>query len=269
MIRLKTVALSLGLAILLLPGSANASAFTKALTKEYFSLAQLQYYYADDKYAAKAREADAGKNVMPEDPSDYKVPANVKDDLTKNHTRLVTALEKGFRESNPKEAARAQANFDCWLWQVIKSKGKDWRCVTVCRAAFMKAMSTWTPPAEAKPAPKPTPAPKPRDFVVFFGWNSAAITPSSLDVLQAATKYAKDGNFNTIKLVGHADRSGKARYNVGLSKQRADAVKAALVGLGIKANNISTKAVGEASPPVKTADGVREPQNRRVDISVE
>ncbi len=68
-------------------------------------------------------------------------------------------------------------------------------------------------------------------------------------------------------LGGHADRSGSADYNVGLSQRRADAVKAYLGGRGVPDGAMSTEAFGESRPLVETADGVREPQNRRVEIT--
>ncbi|MDY0240902.1 MAG: OmpA family protein, partial [Rhodospirillaceae bacterium] len=57
-------------------------------------------------------------------------------------------------------------------------------------------------------------------------------------------------------------------YNMALSLRRANAVKAELVKLGIPANEISVVGKGKADPLVPTADGVREPQNRRVQINL-
>ena len=51
-----------------------------------------------------------------------------------------------------------------------------------------------------------------------------------------------------------------------LSQRRAEAIKAELVKNGVPANEISVVAKGESQPLVPTADGVREPQNRRVQI---
>ena len=67
-------------------------------------------------------------------------------------------------------------------------------------------------------------------------------------------------------LTGHADRSGPVAYNQRLSERRADAVKARLIREGIPAGQIVTIGRGETQPMVPTADGVREPQNRRVEI---
>ena len=49
--------------------------------------------------------------------------------------------------------------------------------------------------------------------------------------------------------------------------RRANAVKGALVSEGVNANTIALDAKGESDPMVPTADGVREPQNRRVNIN--
>jgi outer membrane protein OmpA-like peptidoglycan-associated protein len=67
-------------------------------------------------------------------------------------------------------------------------------------------------------------------------------------------------------VTGHADRSGSDAYNMALSLRRANAVKDQLVREGIAANQIVVVGRGESQPLVPTADGVREPQNRRVEI---
>ena len=72
----------------------------------------------------------------------------------------------------------------------------------------------------------------------------------------------------TLTVIGHADRSGSPKYNQGLSQRRANTVKGALVAEGIPGGSISTSAKGESEPLVPTADGVREPQNRRVHINM-
>ncbi|WP_335306728.1 OmpA family protein [Sphingomonas adhaesiva] len=70
-----------------------------------------------------------------------------------------------------------------------------------------------------------------------------------------------------MAVVGHADRSGSAGFNQRLSQRRAEAVAAALVAEGMPRSAVSVRAVGERDPAVPTADGVREPANRRVAIS--
>lgn len=68
-------------------------------------------------------------------------------------------------------------------------------------------------------------------------------------------------------LAGHADKSGSDRYNVGLSQRRNATVRAYLESKGVPGGVISTEAFGESAPLVQTADGVREAQNRRVEVT--
>jgi flagellar motor protein MotB len=69
-----------------------------------------------------------------------------------------------------------------------------------------------------------------------------------------------------IDVTGHADRAGGDAYNMALSLRRANMVKDQLVREGIAANQITVVGRGESQPLLPTADGVREPQNRRVEI---
>ena len=72
----------------------------------------------------------------------------------------------------------------------------------------------------------------------------------------------------SVTIAGHADRSGPAAYNVRLSARRAQTVRDALVARGISADMISTEAFGETAPAKPTADGVREPLNRRSEVVI-
>ena len=84
--------------------------------------------------------------------------------------------------------------------------------------------------------------------------------------MRTAAANAKIGKITRLMATGHADRSGTDRYNLALSERRAKAVQAELVRLGVPADQIAVTFKGEAEPLVPTADGVREPQNRRVEI---
>jgi OmpA-OmpF porin, OOP family len=68
-------------------------------------------------------------------------------------------------------------------------------------------------------------------------------------------------------LAGHTDRSGSAQYNMALAERRNTSVRGYMTSRGIPAGQISGQAFGESQPRVPTADGVREPQNRRVEIT--
>jgi outer membrane protein OmpA-like peptidoglycan-associated protein len=102
--------------------------------------------------------------------------------------------------------------------------------------------------------------------MVFFDWDSTAITPDASQIIRDAASAAQTLGVTRIELTGHADRSGSPRYNQRLSLKRAEAVKAELIALGVSADSIATVGKGESAPLVPTPDGVREAQNRRVEI---
>ena len=138
-------------------------------------------------------------------------------------------------------------------------------------APAAKPMPAPMPAAEPAPAPAPMPAPKApavKDFLVFFDFDSSKLTPEALKIVHTAAEAAKAGGSTRIVLTGHTDRAGPASYNLKLSQRRADAVKAELMREGLSAAEISTIAKGETEPLVPTADGVPEPQNRRVEIVI-
>ena len=129
------------------------------------------------------------------------------------------------------------------------------------------------PPAPpALPAPAPTPAPTPekqREFQVFFDFDKSNITDAAARVIEAAAEVVKSGGIAHITVTGHTDTVGTAKYNQALSERRASAVKTQLVTDGVSGGEISTVGVGKSGLLVPTADGVREPQNRRAVIELQ
>jgi outer membrane protein OmpA-like peptidoglycan-associated protein len=117
------------------------------------------------------------------------------------------------------------------------------------------------------PAPSPVPQCNFGPYIVFFDFDQSAITAEAANTLdQAVAGYGNCGGAR-IMLAGHTDRAGSARYNLGLAERRATAVNNYLAGKGIPAARISQSALGESNPRVITPDGVREQENRRVEIT--
>jgi OOP family OmpA-OmpF porin len=123
------------------------------------------------------------------------------------------------------------------------------------------------PPAPAAMPASPPPVP-PRVFIVFFDWDKDAITADGVAVIQQAADAYKSGATVQIQVTGYADRSGAAGYNQRLSERRANNVAKTLVGLGVPQDQMAVGGRGENDNRVPTADGVREPQNRRVEINL-
>ena len=134
------------------------------------------------------------------------------------------------------------------------------------------------PPAAAPPPPPPPPppvvaAPPPPPpcnkgpYIVFFGWDKSDITPEAATILDNAVSAYRNCGTASVMVAGYTDTSGPPTYNVGLSNRRAAAVESYMVGRGINASNITTEGFGETNLRVPTADGVRELQNRRVEVT--
>jgi outer membrane protein OmpA-like peptidoglycan-associated protein len=115
------------------------------------------------------------------------------------------------------------------------------------------------------PAPAAAPAPA-RTYLVFFDFDRADLTDRARQIIAEAAQNSSRVQATRIEVAGHADRSGSPQYNQRLSQRRADAVAAELTRLGVARSAITVQAFGESRPLVATADGVREPQNRRVEI---
>jgi outer membrane protein OmpA-like peptidoglycan-associated protein len=109
---------------------------------------------------------------------------------------------------------------------------------------------------------------KPQSFTLRFEENGTKLTADSLvmigDVQQEIARRAAP----EITVIGHTDRAGSDEVNLRLSLDRAATVRDILVSGGVPTEIIQTIGRGELEPAVITEDGVVEPRNRRVEITV-
>ena len=265
--------------------SATGTPFTKYLTAEYRAFANQEYYDEKDfvdgiHFGRKGLASARGENVMPEPVEDWNLSQALYLELGEAREMLVTVLENGARELVANKAAAAQARFDCW----VETQEENWNAETRCEKEFyqllneLQSMVKPPPPpvAEAFPAPiEPIPAPEPVQveealFIVFFDWDKSNLTGGANEVVDATVAEIQNRtDVSRIIVTGHTDTSGPDAYNEKLSMRRAQAVKTALVARGINEDMIVLQARGESELLVDTPDDVREPANRRTQISLE
>ena len=128
---------------------------------------------------------------------------------------------------------------------------------------------------KAPPLPEPPPPIVPasnvpltaaRTYLVFFDWDRADLTERARQIVLQAAQASTQVRTTKIEVNGYTDLSGTAAYNKKLSIRRAETVQTELVRDGVARGEILIHGYGESSPLVPTAAGVREPQNRRVEI---
>ncbi len=231
----------------------SGSGFSTALAREYRDLANFEWSkmldYRDGRhYARKGLAAAAGEAVGPDAVESRNLPEFAVADITAAHERLSTALAAGAGDRHPDAAARAQAKFDCWMEQQEENHQPD--DIASCRKDFEDAMGQI---AASK-------------YMVFFDFGSSSLTRAARQIVTQVAADARSNGTTHFEIVGHTDTVGGNAANVALSRARAQAVKSALVAKGFRARNIHISGVGESAPLVATADGVKQPENRRAEV---
>jgi len=123
-----------------------------------------------------------------------------------------------------------------------------------------------TPAAPYAPPPAAAVAPAPKSYLVFFDFNKSDLTSQATQIVDQAASNAGPAKVTRLTVTGHTDTVGSDAYNMRLSRRRAESVAARLEKDGIASSEIEIVAKGKRDLLVPTADGVREPQNRRVQI---
>jgi outer membrane protein OmpA-like peptidoglycan-associated protein len=228
--------------------------FNQGLRAGYLGLAgSMGGNYGDRwHFQFKAVDSAKGELVLPDTVESRWLAADRAEELAAARARLLAALDQGGRDRAPMPAADAQVAFDCWLQQAVWSADADLSCKQQFETAIAEVERALTTEGGV--------------YLVFFAWDQADLTPVTQAVLaQVAADYAR-GRPTRVTIAGHADRSGTEAYNQGLSEQRAQNVARALAARGVPESALEVQWFGETRPRIPTADGVREPQNRRVEI---
>jgi peptidoglycan-associated lipoprotein len=98
---------------------------------------------------------------------------------------------------------------------------------------------------------------------VLFGYDSSDIAPEGQQTLVRQSGWLKRYPNITVQIEGHADERGTREYNLSLGERRAEAVKNALIALGVSPSRISTISYGKERPEIPHSDETSYTQNRR------
>ena len=145
--------------------------------------------------------------------------------------------------------------------------GNDFNHAVVIGLRYNFGQTAPAPTSAPTPAAVPATAPA-RSYLVFFDWDKATLSDRAREVIRNAADNSTKVQYTRIEVNGYTDTSGTKQYNQGLSVRRARAVQAELVKDGVPENAITIQGFGDTNLLVPTGPGVREPQNRRVEIVV-
>jgi len=251
-----------------LPAEAADSSFFDSLNP--FSSSDTSSDLLSKAFTTKADLANTGTEPEPEAANG---PAQ-----TAIRARLTRAIAAG-KDQFPEQAARAQADYDCWVLYgtVPTAAGAAQACKTALDSSLPRLETASRPAPAPVPAPAPAPPPPPApvqapaasEFTVYFDFDSWTLKAEQLKVLDDVIATARSGGQANITIVGHTDTSGSSDYNQKLSVRRANVVVEALVQMGARRNALHASGVGETDLAVQTGDGVKEAKNRRTVITLQ
>jgi OOP family OmpA-OmpF porin len=151
----------------------------------------------------------------------------------------------------------------------LKSSTKDEVSISKCVLASQMMNRVPLPPQKIVviEPPKAPVCEKNVSRLIFFEFDSYEVPASAEDTVKFVSENSVACAWTSISVIGHTDRAGSNSYNETLALNRARAVADFLVGGGVASGAIKVDARGETEMREQTADGVRNPQNRRVEIT--
>ncbi len=216
---------------------AQGIAFQNALYGGYEDLSRSRRsgwdFNDSEHFNHKARTSARRSAVQPDQLDDRRLNEGDAAELWDALGRLCRVFDRGGRMLAPTETGTAQVSFDCWMEAAEDGRDDD---VARCKDAFTQAMAAAESLADIDPTAirvvlaqpegaTPAAPPVATNYLVFFDWDSAVLTQEARDIVATAAQNVQTGGFSRIQATGHADRSGPADCNIGLSQARAEAVR--------------------------------------------
>jgi outer membrane protein OmpA-like peptidoglycan-associated protein len=107
-----------------------------------------------------------------------------------------------------------------------------------------------------------------KENAIRFDLNKSTLTPQAKTNLDKLVPVFKEYNETNIDVFGYTDITGKPEYNLTLSKNRAESVKAYLISKGLTGDRLKTTGLGIADPIASNDTDDGRSQNRRVEFAI-
>ncbi|MCP4393782.1 MAG: OmpA family protein [Alphaproteobacteria bacterium] len=241
---------------------AGDSVFYDQLKYEYTELAAAERSEGDWDdtvvFLERAKDAAVGEMTVPDPEALGGIDEKWLPEAHAGRIRLKKALDGNATKKKPREAALALAGFECWLKELEENRYNE--DIAACRAQFETAMSVIENFGCG-----------PNRFITYFDFDKAKLTEEAKRIVDNSVVYfnrISQGRKSLIVISGHADTMGSKSYNKGLSKRRAETVKAYLSSKGVNVSKVKVEFFGETKPAVLTPDETMEPRNRRATVDV-
>lgn len=253
--------------------------FNDELSRNYLKFADSeakQFDWRDSNhFAKKGLQAAKGQNVMPEELAKWNLTKEHRAELTHARAELISSLTDSNKAIFPKEAANAQAFFDCW----VEEQEENWQegRIVYCKKHYQDAIAQLHHVIKRSEVPKEVVVNVQKEkqeekiehnYIVYFNFDKSHINKSEhqalINAIEAHRKLGKK-----IHLDGYADDTGLDEYNDKLSLRRAESVKQYLINMGLSEDSFKVHYHGKHHLAVKTAHGVKERLNRRVEIKLD
>ncbi len=257
---------------------AQGTDFDNALSAGYLRLARAEQAEADyvdaDYFAARAITTANALIVLPPEANSRDLPPGDGIYVLGLLNELVEVLDGGARIRAPQLAATAQIAYECWIQELEENTQQDE--IAACRdqldgliPALRNANSDQQAAAPAvKAKAKAKKLPRGKTYKVYFPTGGTRLDAKANEIVTAAAAHASKYGSPRVIAAGYTDTQGNDAANDALSLKRARVVAAAMRIRGIARGKIQAQGYGEDFLDVKTADGVAELKNRRVELQV-
>ena len=240
-----------------LKGEHGGDDFNGSLAREYSEVGRRAAFndtlwLNSTAYIAKAQQAESGVTPAPWMPSEL----GVNGDASAMYDDVVAKINAN-KDARPAACARAQAMWDQYLEALRGAAAGSKFCISVedAKAMLDEALAACAPAG-------------PVNFIVYFGFDKSNLTDVARATVDEVVAAVQKMGTSALSLVGHADTMGSTEYNQALSERRARRVADALMERGVPAGAMTLAGRSELELAVPTADNVKEPLNRRVEITL-